>query len=217
MISRFFKELSFDRILFLISLTLFVLSLPIALFHTDYPSLSFIERPRSGLHLTERFMDASGFPRQVALDEMRLIGIAVSNPSLAEKDPPPPRKWNIALMKKPFLSKTPLRQPVNKAAAATLPAPATLPMKNRVVQGETVGKRWRFVGLVKTEREGGVRVVLQEVESNRHHLLHQGEEIGGLKVEEVVFHTAILVSQDGQRWTLTTQPGESTLFTEGGY
>lgn len=210
MISRFFKELSFDRILFLVSLALFSLSFPLALFHADYPPLSFIERPRSGLHLTEQLMDAIGFPRQIALDEMRFLGIAVKSPSLEEKGPPPPREWNVPLMEKPFLSKAPLRQPVKKVAGATLPR------KNRVVQGGAVGKRWLFVGLAQTEREGGIRVVLKEVKSNRHHLLNKGEGIDGLKVEEVVFHTAILVSEDGRRWTLTTQPGESKLFMEGG-
>lgn len=211
MISKFFKDLSFDRILFLASLALFFLSFPLALFHADYPSLSFIERPQSGLHLTEQVMDAVGFPRQIVLDEMRFLGVVVKSPSLEEKGPPPPREWSVALMEKPFLSRLPLRQPVKRVADATLPK------KKRLVQtGGAVGKRWLFVGLAQTEREGGIKVVLKEVKSNRHHLLNKGEGIDGLKVEEVVFHTAILVSEDGQRWTLTTRPGESKSFIEGG-
>lgn len=208
----FFKNLSFDRILFVASLALFFLSFPIALFHSNYPNLSFIERPRSGLHLTGQVMDAIGFPRQIVLDEMRFLNISIQSPSLEEKAPPPVREWKVALMEKLFLPNIPHPQHVKRVTGLTAPT-----KQKRLVQtGGTVGNRWLFVGLVRTEREGAFKVVLKDVKSNRHHLLNEGEGIDGLKVEEVVFHTAVLVSEDGQRWTLTTQPGASNRFSRGG-
>jgi len=208
----FFKNLSFDRALFVSAFALFSLSFPMSLFHADYPNLSFIERPRPGFHLTERIMDAAGFPREVVLDEMRFLNISVRSPSVQEKAASPAREWNLSLMERPFLQPAPPPQHVKRVAGPTAPK-----KEKRLVQtGGTVGNKWLFVGLVQTEWKGEVKVVLKDIKSNRHHLLNKGEGIDGLKVEEVVFHTAILVSEDGQRWTLTTRPGESKLFIEGG-
>ncbi|TAJ99112.1 MAG: hypothetical protein EPO39_16985 [Candidatus Manganitrophaceae bacterium] len=208
----FFKNLSPDRLLFLMALALFLLPFPLTLFRSDYPNLSFIERPQSGLRIKEKVMDRIGLPREVVLDEMRFLNVSVRSPSLEEKEPSAPPEWDVALIEKPFSHAAPRPQHVRKRREAV-----DKKIGGLVQKGEAVGdKKLVFVGLVQTEREGGVKVVLKDIKSKRHHLLNKGEGIDGLKVEEVVFHTAILVSEDGQRWTLTTRPGESKSFIGGG-
>ncbi|MDC4207073.1 MAG: hypothetical protein MPW15_30055 (plasmid) [Candidatus Manganitrophus sp.] len=207
----FLKNLSPDRLFFLVALALFFLPFPLTLFRSDYPNLSFIERPQSGLRIKEKVMDWLGLPRDIVLDEMRFLNVSVRNPSLEEKGPPAPHEWNVALIEKPFLHAAPRPQHVRKTGEATGKKRVRL-----VQKGEAVGdKKLVFVGLVQTEREGEVKVVLKDVKSKRHHLLNKGEGIDGLKVEEVVFHTAVLVSEDGRRWTLTTRPGAFNRFLRG--
>lgn len=210
--TRFFKNFSFDRGLFVGTVALFLLSMPLTLFHPDYPDLSFIERPQPGLRLLEKGMDALGFPREIDMDEMRFPHISIESPAFREAAPPSPLAWDVASISKPFVGNSPLPQQVKKKGP---PKKKEQPML--VKRGQQFGDMaLLFVGMMKAQKAGALKVVLKDLKTQRHHLLEKGEQYGGVWVKELVFHTAILNGQNGRQWILTTQPGESTvLLTHG--